>query len=379
MSWQEVFSVGLGDEEMRREIGMDRLKLVAVILAGGAGTRFWPLSTEDIPKQFLKILGDKTLLRMSFERLQGIVSPEHVLVLTNKAYIGQVALELPEVPRENLIGEPMRKDTAAAVCLAALICRRLFGNPVMAVLTADHMIEPVGEFQKALLGAVQEAQKTDALFTFGIRPTYPATGYGYLELGEKLSEQGGLTLYRVSSFKEKPDLDTAMAFVSSGRFMWNSGMFVWQTEAILKQMRLHLPLHVEALTEAVVEMGTGGWEPKLEDAFGKLPRISVDYGVMEKAQRVLCAVGNFRWSDVGGWPSLGEFLPKDRWGNSVRGRVFCEEAQGNVVYCEDPSETVALVGVRGVVVVRAGTKTLIMSSNRAERLKALIQTHGSQI
>lgn len=351
---------------------MNGSDLVAVILAGGAGTRFWPLSTEGRPKQFLRLLDDKSLLRASFERIAGIVDSQRILVMTNREFVKLVQKELPEVPESNILGEPCRRDTAAAVCLAALVGKKRWGNPVMAVLTADHLIWPLEDFHRVLLSASQMARQTGALYTLGISPSHPATGYGYLELGEMLLEHDGVRHFQVRRFMEKPDLETATEFVSSGRFMWNSGMFIWTVEAVIQEMRLHLPSHLEELSRAVEKLEEPGWEKTLQKAFDALESISVDYGVMEKASNVRCAVGSFRWSDVGGWSAMVEFLPKDSEGNAFRGKLFGEDSEGNLVFCENEQETVALLGVHGLIVVRAGEKTLVARMDKAEQLKTLV-------
>lgn len=347
--------------------------LVAVIMAGGAGTRFWPLSTEERPKQFLTLFGDESLLQKSVGRIAGLVPKERILVLTNRAFADLVAEQLPGLPEENIIGEPFRRDTAAAVCLGAAICRRRFGNPAIVTLTADHVIEPVDLFQKTLLSAVRACRDGTALYTFGVKPSYPATGYGYLELGEKLEEEDGIAHHRLLRFKEKPDRQTAGRYLQSGRFHWNSGMFVWTADAILKEMETHLPAHAAAISEAVGFDGTPEWSGALERAFEPLPAVSVDYGVMEKASEVRCVGCRFSWSDVGGWLALKEFLPQDGAGNACRGRVLTLDSEGNLVFCEDPKETVMLVGVKDLIAVRAGGKTLIANKERAEEVKKLVK------
>ena len=188
--------------------------------------------------------------------------------------------QLPEIPKENIIGEPVRRDTAAAVCLGAMLCRRRFGNPCIITLTADHLIEPIDEFQKTLLSAVRRANggKQKALYTFGVRPTHPATGYGYLELGNKVFTDRGIEHFKVVRFKEKPDLKTAEGYMNSGRFYWNSGMFVWTADAILDEVEKHLPEHFRAISKAVDFDGTSNWQTALREAFDALKTISIDYG-----------------------------------------------------------------------------------------------------
>jgi mannose-1-phosphate guanylyltransferase len=355
-------------------MNQDRVDLVAVIMAGGAGTRFWPLSTEQHPKQFLKLFDDRSLLQKSFDRITDLVPPERVLVLTNMSFVDLVREQLPEIPSENVIGEPVRRDTGAAVCLGALLCRRRFGNPIIATLTADHMIEPVDVFQKTLLSAARLAGEGGVLYTFGVRPTYAATGYGYLELGAKVADVDGVEHFTLESFKEKPDQATAGQYVSSGGYLWNSGMFVWTAGAILQELERHLPDHLTAIAEAVELDGTSKWPRALRTAFESVRTISVDYGVMEKAREVRCVAATFSWTDVGGWQALGDFLERDEKGNRHRGRIMPLNAGGNLVFCEDPEEIVMLVGVDNLVAVRAGNRTLIAHQEQAEEIKKLVQS-----
>ena len=348
--------------------------LVAVIMAGGAGTRFWPLSTEEKPKQFLRLFGDRSLLQKSFDRISGLIPNERIIVLTNKSFVGLVREQLPDIPEENIIAEPIRRDTAAAVCLGAVLCRRRFGNPVIITLAADHMIEPVDVFQKTLLSAARLAAETRALYTFGIQPTYPATSYGYLELGPKVAGDEGIEHFKLISFKEKPDIATARRYLESKRFCWNSGMFVWATESILREIEAHLPGHVKAVSAAIKFDRTRRWPEALNQAFRTLKTISIDYAVMEKASEVRCVTAKFSWSDVGGWEALKDYLPQDEGGNYFRGLIVTRDAKGNLVFCEDPDETVMLIGVDDLVAVRTGGKTLIVHKDRTEEIKKLVRS-----
>jgi mannose-1-phosphate guanylyltransferase len=347
-------------------------------MAGGAGTRFWPLSTEERPKQFLDLFGDRTLLQKSFDRVSSLVPPERILVLTNAAFVSIVKEQLPHVPVENIIGEPTRRDTAAAVALAAVLCRRRFGNPIIATLTADHLIEPVDLFQETLLSAARRAANDNALYTFGIEPTYPATGYGYLERGLQIADDDGIEHFHLVRFKEKPDLETARQYIESGRFYWNSGMFVWTADAILKEIETHLPNHAKALFDAVAFDKTPQWNHALKAAFESLHAVSIDFAVMEKAQNVCCVASKFSWRDVGGWLALRSYLPEDETGNYCRGKTLTLDATDNLVFCEDPEDTTVLIGVKDLVIVRAGPLTLITHKDRAEDLKKLVQTMGDK-
>lgn len=345
--------------------------LVVVILAGGAGTRFWPASTSKKPKQFLKLTGERSLIQLTYDRVKDIVPPSRVLVITSKKFVATVKRHLPELPAANVIGEPMRRDTAAAVALATLLVQERFGTSTMAVLTADHLIGPPEAFQGALLSAAKRASTGKNVYTFGIPPTSPSTGFGYLEVGDQIMFDGGVGHHAVHSFHEKPDLKTAEGYVASKRFFWNSGMFVFQSQFMLQTMRFLIAEHVAAL-EPVVK--TKKLSPKaLEKAFQGLSQVSVDKAVMEKLETTMCVRANFNWSDVGGFPALAAHLSHDDKKNAVRGRLRARESTGNVVWCEDPQEVVALVGVSGLVVVRAGKRTLVVPIERAEEIKKLVE------
>lgn len=349
--------------------------VVAIIMAGGAGTRFWPLSTEAKPKQFLHLFDDRSLLQKSFDRISGLVPPHRIVVLTNAAFVPLVHEQLPEIPDENIIGEPMRRDTAAAVALGAALCRKRYGNPVIITLTADHIIEPLPLFHRTILSAAHHARISGALYTFGIKPSYPATGYGYLELGDKVARDDDIEHFVLVRFKEKPNLETARRYLASNGFCWNSGMFVWTAEAILQELEAHLPEHLNRLSHACDLDGTPQWTEALKAGFEPLQVISIDFAVMEKARDVRCVLSNFFWTDVGGWLALRDFLPSDADGNRYRGKIAVLDAVDNLVFADDPDEDVMLIGVRDLVVVRTGRKTLIIHKDHAESVKKLLQKH----
>ena len=351
-------------------------ELVVTIMAGGAGTRFWPLSTEEKPKQFLAITGERSLLQLSYDRVIGLVGPQRILVLTNERYVDLVRQQLPELPEENVVGEPCRRDTAAAVCLASLLTEARFGSTaVMAVVTADHVIGPIEEFHKAISEA-EAACSGGGLYTLGIEPKYPATGFGYLEMGEALTT-GELSHFQLKSFKEKPDRSTAEHFLSEGRFYWNSGMFVWTVTSILKEFETHLPEHLEILRPAIDSMeGTEGWKGVCQ-AFARLSKISVDYAILEKAEDVRTVIPRIDWDDVGGWLAIAKYLETDSCSNSVNGTATLVESEGNICYVADPTEEIVLVGVRDMVVVREDGRTLIVHKDKLDRLKAAVASLNS--
>jgi len=352
----------------------ENLSLVVVVMAGGVGTRFWPLSTSGKPKQFLKLFGDRSLLQSTYDRVASLVPPERTLILTNDCFRPMVREQLPAIPPQNVIGEPERRDTAAAVALAAFLCHGRYGDPVMAVLPADHMIHPVREFHMALWSAARAAHRDDALYTFGIPPTYSATGYGYIELGEQVADDQGIIHFTVASFKEKPDLETANAYLRKGNYLWNSGMFVWKTSTVLAEIEKHLPVHYRLLRPFTAWDGSDRWAAELQRAFVQLPKISIDYGVMEKAAKVRVIVAPFAWSDVGGWLALEDFLEKDDLNNAFRGRLRVLDAGSNIVFCADQDETIALLGVKDLILVRSGKRTLVANRERAEEVKQLVES-----
>jgi len=346
-----------------------------VIMAGGAGTRFWPLSTELSPKQFLRPDGEESLLQQSYSRADALTSADRILVLTSEHLADRVAAELPEIPRENIIAEPMRRDTAAAVALGALVCRERFGQVVMVVVTADHVISPLADFVEVMKSGARHAAESGALYTVGIRPDRAATEYGYLRRGDSVATEDRLEHFRVDSFHEKPDAEMASEYMEQGGYFWNSGMFIWKIESILREYQRQLPGHLAVLAPAVTEFEEGG-SPALQRAFSELPSISIDHGVMEGARDVRMVPASFSWNDLGTWEALAGFLGEDEHGNRYRGHLGASGARENIVYVEDEGETVALVGVQGLVVVRAGARTLIMDRDRADELKDFVQRLG---
>ncbi len=354
---------------------MQTSDLVGVIMAGGSGTRFWPLSTPDRPKQFLTLFGDRSLLQLTFDRLTapGGIRPDRVIVLTSTEFTGLVREQLPELPPGNVVGEPLRRDTAAAVTLAAWMVRERFGDVPMLVAPSDHLVEPVDLFlttvASALLGLAREPQ---AIYTFGIEPRYPATGYGYLELGAPMGGWEGVVHHELVSFKEKPDLETAHRFLRDGHFLWNSGIFLWKAGTILEAIGRHLPAHRAAFERLRLQPDGLPATTELQAALEPLARISIDFGVMEKESHLRAVRAGFEWSDVGGWLEVENAHQPDERRNRARGQVRLMDAEGNFVFSEDPDEVVALLGVEDLVVVRSGKRTLVARRERLAGLKALV-------
>jgi mannose-1-phosphate guanylyltransferase len=336
-----------------------------VVMAGGSGTRFWPASTDARPKQLLALTEERTLLRMAVDRALLLAPPDQVLVVTSASLELPIRAQLPDLASQNILVEPVRRDTAAAISLAALtVLARAGADARMVVLTADHLIEPIEAFLTCIELALDTTkQQPQALVTFGVVPFFAATGYGYLEV----EEEGAVRVVR--RFVEKPDEPTARSYLETGQFWWNSGMFVWRVGTIVDQLISLLPNHVARLVPAIPK-GPGA----LARAFQELASISIDKGVMEKAPMVLCVPARFSWSDVGSFPALVDHLPQDEHGNASRGRLVTLDGSHNVVWNEDPNELVAIVGLSNIVVVRAGNRTLIVPKDRAEDVKRLVGT-----
>jgi mannose-1-phosphate guanylyltransferase len=341
----------------------------AVILAGGAGTRLWPLSRVKRPKQLIPLLAGKSLLELAVERLAGLFEFKDIWVITNDEYAEQVADTLKMLPRGNIIGEPVGRDTANAIGLAAEMLALRDPSATMAVFTADHVIRPIESFQRTVRTAMAAIDANpEALATFGIRPNWPHTGLGYVHCGRRIEGD----LFQVSAFKEKPDHHTARRYVESGEYFWNSGMFVWKVAAIRGALKEFLP-QSQAKLEAVAQAAAGGGDLRalLKEAYPSLPRISIDFAVMEKAKQVLMVELKCEWLDVGSWPALEHVTELDESGNIIIAKnSFLLDCLRNIVVSED-GHLLALVGVDDLIVVHSTEATLVCNKSEAQRLKEL--------
>lgn len=342
----------------------------AVIMAGGAGKRLWPFSRVRRPKQLLPLINGRNLLGIAVDRLAGLFEPQHTLVITSAEYADQVAEALPHLPRENIIGEPMGRDTANAIALGAALLGAGDEDATMAVFTADHVIRPVERFAEAVRTACRAAEEhADALLTFGIRPTWPHTGLGYIHCGQTISDG----VHEVLAFKEKPDHQTARRYTESGEHYWNSGMFVWKVSAIRAAMEEFLPDSMAKLL-SIGEAARKGKDiaPLLAEAYPSLEKISIDYAVMEKARRVLMIELDCEWLDVGSWPALEKVVEGDESDNVVVAEncVTLDSVQ-NVIVSED-NHLLALLGIDECVVVHTHDATLVCRKSDCQRLKELV-------
>ncbi|SYZ32810.1 Mannose-1-phosphate guanylyltransferase rfbM [Propionibacterium australiense] len=341
-------------------------------MAGGSGTRLWPLSRQGEPKQLLKMINGRSLLQLAFERVVSVVAPENVLVCTGAAYATEVAAQLPELRPENLLGEPVGRDSLNAVIWPAAVLARRDEDAVVATVTADQIIEPVEEFASRLITAFDVAEADDqALVTFGIVPTGPHTGYGYLHRGEFV--EGFTDVARIVEFKEKPDAELAARYVSSGQYWWNAGMFVWRAASLLDQVRVLLPDSYEKITELAAH------PDRIERIYPELFKTSVDFAVMEPVSQgrtgahVIGVALTARWADVGSFADLHAELGQDGDGNVTQGNVVASGSTGCLLVNADPGQSVlAVSGLRDMAVVRTATATLVCPLSDSQQVKALV-------
>jgi mannose-1-phosphate guanylyltransferase len=345
----------------------------AVIMAGGVGTRFWPRSREKSPKHLLHIVGKETMLQQTVKRLEPMVDSRNVFVVTNRLQKSQIAKQLSKVPEGNIIVEPVGRNTAPCIGLAALHIHRLDPDAVMVVLPADHLIQNEDEFRSVLKIAVETAANSDSLITIGMTPTHPETGYGYIQyMSDRTPDNPyyDAGVRKVKTFAEKPNLQTAEQFLASGDFLWNSGMFVWRAGAILKQIERTLPELWTELSKVVPEMGTSRYPAAVETAYGIIRGISIDYGVMEKADDVFVIPASFGWNDIGSWDEVYRVGGKDDRGNSITGKVIQVDVANSLIY--SPEKLVAAVGVEDLIIVNTDDALLVCRRGRSQDVKEIV-------
>lgn len=342
-----------------------------VIMAGGRGERFWPRSRMAKPKQFLNLMGKKTMLQLTVERVQDLVGITDTYVVAGSEFKETILAQVPQLPEENIIIEPFGRDTAAAIGMAALILGRKAPREVMIVLPADHYIGNVRNFQEVLKSAVATAGRGQQLVTLGITPHSPETGYGYIHRGELFDTLAGIPSYRALRFLEKPDYKRALEFLSSGDYLWNSGMFVWRIDTIRAMIAEHIPLLDAGLREIENSLETDRYQKTIEKIYSELPKVSIDYGIMEQAGNVLVIPGDFGWDDIGCWTALERYGEKDRQGNVLQGQGVLLDTANTYVISND--RTVALLGVEDLIIINDHDSLLICHKRRAQEIKKIVQ------
>lgn len=344
----------------------------ALILAGGSGTRFWPLSRDARPKQLLDLFGDGTLLEQAIRRLEGIVPLENILILTNHLQEAGVREVASMLPPENILAEPAKRDTAPAVALGIGLIAARNPNAVMTILPSDQLIRDTEAFAEVMRAALHAATTSDGLVTIGIKPTWPCPSYGYIERGPVATMDGmpdGLEAHEVLRFREKPDPETAASYLHQGGFTWNAGMFVWSVQTVTEQLRKHAP-DLAAFIDTLAT--TSDLPATIARDFPTLHARSIDYALMEKADRVLNIASTFDWDDVGSWISIAKYLPTSGADNRSNSLLAEIDAKRNIVYSTGSDTPIALLGVENLIVVRTEDALLVAHRDQADSIKKLI-------
>lgn len=346
-------------------------------MAGGVGARFWPYGLNKLPKQFLPIANsNSTMLQLTVERIRNIVSLDRIFVITNVQYVNEVKKQIPKIPFENIIGEPIGRNTAPCVGLAATMLKQYDEKAKILVVPADHLIENLDEFIKVANAGLQFIESNDALVTIGINPTHPETGYGYIQYIEDAyltigsGHKDRINVYKVKTFAEKPTLEIAKVFLESGDFLWNSGMFIFRADVILKEIEKSLPDLNHELKKIEKDLHTNKFKKTLEKVFTHIKSISIDYGIMEKSARVYVIKGNFKWSDLGSWDEVYRIKPKDKNGNVILGESLLKDASDNLIL--STKGFVGLIGVKDLIVINTKEGLLICKKGRTQEVKEIV-------
>jgi mannose-1-phosphate guanylyltransferase len=345
-------------------------KFYAVIMAGGKGERFWPLSSSKTPKQVLPLISERPMIAMTVDYIKELIPYERILIITNASLVDVTKNAVPELPAENIIGEPVGRDTAAACALGSALVKARCPDGAFCILTADHAISDLDKFRATINEGLSYALENDVLMTIGIKPTFPSTGFGYIESEADIEQPGNIKLNKAVRFVEKPDKTTAEEYLASGNFFWNSGMFMWSVKSLQKAFGQFHPELLKMADEVSTVAWTDEFYTKLRDEYNKLGKISIDYAIMEKANNIVLAQGEFSWSDIGTWPSLAEHYDADENGNVVIGTGEHLAATDNIVVSKN--RLTALIGVNNLVVVQSEHATLICPKEKVEDIKAMV-------
>lgn len=341
-----------------------------VIMAGGIGSRFWPMSTPERPKQFVDVLGTgRTFIQMTVDRFKGILPAENVWVVTSQAYEDIVAEQLPEVPRGNILLEPCRRNTAPCIAYAAWRIKSIDPRATIVVSPSDHLVLDVPEFQRVITSAMDFASTSDAIVTLGMKPTRPETGYGYIQTDMSCPSARNKEIYRVDAFREKPDLATAEKYIRKPNMLWNAGIFIWNVSTVVNALRVYAPEINEVFENLLPLYGTDKEQEAINENFPKCESISVDYAILEKSEEIYCFPASFGWSDLGTWGSLRENVSRDNNGNAVIGNnVQTFETRDCVIHCSE-ERRVVVQGLEGYIVAEKDNTLLICKLSEEQRIK----------
>lgn len=349
--------------------GREIMKKVALIMAGGRGERFWPKSRQNLPKQFLSLTDDgKTMIQLTVERIMPLVEVDDIYISTNQDYKKLVMEQLPQIPEENILCEPMGRNTAPCIGLGAIHMAKKYGDAVMLVLPSDHLIKYNAIFLSTLEDACRTAEQGSNLVTIGITPDAPETGYGYIKF---LPDQLLGRAYRVDRFVEKPDLETAKEYVASEQYLWNSGMFIWKVSTILENLQKYLPAVYSGLDRIQASIGTEQEEQVLEQVFQAFPSESIDYGVMEKAKNIYILTGAFGWDDVGSWLAVGRLKKSNEFGNVITGNAVTIDTKNSII--QGGKKLIATVGLQDVIIVDTEDALLVCDKDSAGDIKKVLE------
>jgi len=350
-----------------------------IIMAGGSGERFWPVSRKATPKQLIKILGDKSFLQEAVERCLPIVPLKNIFIITNKVQAPEVAKQLPKLPKGNIVAEPIGRDTCAAVTLGAALVGARSTTGTMAVLPADHVIPDEKRFQRVLEHSFDLAARGQAIVTIGIKPNEPATGYGYIKVGDKLpkakkAKPVSTKFFKVDQFKEKPNLETALEYVNSGQYRWNAGMFIWNFVTVTEALQKHQPEMFQACQRWFQAAVKGKLDGVLKREYPKIKKISIDFALMEKAQNVVVADGTFKWDDLGAWNAIARHVKQDREGNAAIADFIHVDAARNIIFDgRTKNQTpIAVVGLRDSILVLTDDAVMLAHKTQSQKIKQMV-------
>jgi mannose-1-phosphate guanylyltransferase len=350
------------------------MKSYAIIMAGGVGARFWPYGTSKLPKQFLPIAeSSDTMLQLTVKRLKDTVPLDRVYIITNQQYANEVKKQIPKIPTGNIIGEPVGRNTAPCIGLASIILKQFDEQAKMLVVPADHTIENIDEFTNVVGAGLKFIENNDSIVTLGIIPTHPETGYGYIQYIEDTYfnvPENKVDIFKVKTFAEKPTLDVAKIFLESGDFLWNSGMFIFRADSLLKQMQKFLPDLYHALQKIEKTIHSHNYQKTVEQVFAEIKGISIDYGIMEKAKNVYVIKANFTWSDLGSWDEVYRLKRKDKNSNVILGDTFVKDSKSNLIMSS--KGFVGVVGVEDLIIINTKEGLLICKRGRSQEVKEIV-------